>query len=206
MTRKTAFLVVCALSFVACGDGAESGAGAAQAADASIKPIEREPMTDADFAGLARENLVVEVPWMTNRVNRSPVANAARALVRSVAVEEHEGFERVIFTFGEGVDFPGYSVEFAQPDSVMLCGEEPESTELAGAAVLLVRIRPARNSDEGRTTVRPGTSAVQQTRIREAGMSCAENDVVAWVAGLESSQAVRVLEMRSPQRLVVDVR
>jgi len=51
-----------------------------------------------------------------------------------------------------------------------------------------------------------GTERFELTRLYEGGISCAADNVVTWIVGLSEGNDVRVLEMRSPQRLVVDIR
>jgi len=51
-----------------------------------------------------------------------------------------------------------------------------------------------------------GTERFELTRFYEGGISCDADDVVTWIVGLSEGSEVRVLEMRTPPRLVVDIR
>jgi hypothetical protein len=51
-----------------------------------------------------------------------------------------------------------------------------------------------------------GTETYDFARVHEGGISCDADDVVTWIAGLKEAVSVRVLEMRSPPRLLIDVR
>ena len=72
--------------------------------------------------------------------------------------------------------------------------------------ILVLRLRPARIVDQGRRTMSIGTETFDLVRVHEGGVSCDADDVVTWIAGLREGGSVRVLEMRSPQRLLIDIR
>ncbi len=50
------------------------------------------------------------------------------------------------------------------------------------------------------------TESYDLERVHEGGISCDADDVVTWIVGLKKGDNVRVLEMRSPPRLLIDVR
>jgi hypothetical protein len=126
------------------------------------------------------------------------------ATLRDVRVAEHQGFDRVVFEFEEET-IPGYHVEYVDKP-VRACGSG-EPVALAGDAWLEIRIQPARaHDDEGRPTIAerdrmPGLRIVRQLRA-----TCDFEADVTWVLGVASPNRYRVLELRSPARLVVDVK
>ena len=225
MTRKRSCIFFLLLALPACGSEPEaSTAQAGLVVDTAIRPLEREALTEADLVGLEMANLSVELPWTTNAINRSPRPAAPRSMVESVEVTGHEGFDRMTFTFSSDAPAPGYEIRVVPPGVGVQCGEGTEGVgadagededappevehtpELAGNQFLVLRLRPARIVDQGRRTMSIGTESYELTRVHEGGISCDADDVVTWIVGLSEASSVRVLEMRSPQRLVVDIR
>ena len=219
--NHTSIFTALVLVIAACGgsDSDAPGASMVQAPDTFIKPLEREALTETQMMGLDIANLSLEIPWTRNDINRRPTPQAARALVESVVVESHDGFDRMIFAFGSGVAFPGYNVRVYDPSNSIVCGNPNEVTEeesapetqplvpeVEGGRFLVLNLHPARTSENGRSTMPVETETYAQQRVHEAGIACAENNVVTWITGLVEGTDVRVLEMRGPNRLVLDVR
>lgn len=206
-------ILLCALlavaSTAACGDGAESGGDAATAApagDTAIRSIERQPLGEADLAGLDRAQIGLELPWTGNRVARD-AGSSPRATVESISTESHDAFDRVAVSFEGSTALPGYSVEFMDSGAELPCGQGPQSATLASDRLLVVRTGPSRAArEDGSRTMRTGTSRLGHPRLAEGGLVCDEADSTLWVAGLAEGSEIRVFEMRDPLRLVVDVR
>jgi hypothetical protein len=194
------------LGLAACGGQQKTDdASSSPSHDAVVK--EREPLTDADLAGLDASTLGVELPWTLNAVTRSQTPAAARATLLSAEVSGSEGFDRVVFTFSGDTPFPGYRVQLQKADSTSVCPDEGKPTDLKGSSRLVVSIAPGRNTGvDGATTVPLGTRSVSQARFVEAGLTCADDHSLTWAAGLTQGAEVRVMEFRKPRRLVVDVR
>ncbi len=174
--------------------------------DTQYTPITREPLTESDLQGLAMIDLSVEVPWTTNRVRRGPVEHAARASLRAAEVSAHEGFDRVLFRFTDSTPFPGYEISFADSDVSVPCGDDGAPYELTGERAVVIRFTPARASEGDETFVPAGIRPVSETRFQEAGLVCEDERTVVWVATLAAGDQVRGLELRSPNRLAVDIR
>lgn len=167
-------------------------------------------------------NLSVELPWTTNLINRSPNPVAPRSMVESVEVTAHEGFDRMTFTFSSDAPAPSYEIRLVPPGLAVRCGEgtdaegDPQdeeaqqaaehTPELAGNQFLVLRLRPAHIIDQGRRTMSIETESYDLARVHEGGISCDADDVVTWIVGLKKGDTVRVLEMRSPPRLLIDIR
>jgi len=223
MILRPARILFLLVALPACGsEPRASTAQAVQAVDTAIRPLAREPLTEADLVGLEMTNLSVELPWTTNAINRSPNPVAPRSMVESVEVTGYEGFDRMTFTFSSDAPAPGYEIRLVPPGLAVRCGEgtdseadseEPDAQpvaehapDLAGNQFLVLRLRPARIIDQGRRTMSIGIEVYDLTRVYEAGISCDADDVITWIAGLREEASVRVLEMRSPRRLVIDIR
>lgn len=224
MTMRHRHVIAVLVLAAACGgETPPSAEGLAQAPDTTIKPVERQPLTEADLVDLDRSELSIEIPWTRNIVDRAPRPAAPRSLVESAVVTTHDGFDRTQFTFSMDAPFPGYRIELVDAGTAVRCGlpdeghdeeGEPEgeeeevqhAPELEGARMLVVRIHPGWTSEGRRVTIPTGTETYQLARVQEAGVVCSADDVATWVAGLTEGTDVRVLEFRDPHRLVVDVR
>ena len=65
------------------------------------------------------------------------------ALLSDVRVASHEGYDRVVFEFPNGV--PGYDVGYVEPP--ILADGSGEEVPVAGGAALVVRMEPALDAD-----------------------------------------------------------
>lgn len=205
MPRLRSALPLLALTLAAACGGSGEQAAEGMAQDTAVRPVERQPLTDADLMGMARENLAMELPWTSNRVTRDPGASP-RAPIASIEATGHDGFDRVVVTFVDMAPMPGYDVSIVEAGAELPCGGGPLAVTLASGRMLVVRTNPSRAATDSGRTVRTGTSAMDHTRFQEGGLVCDDADVSIWAAGLAEGGEVRVLEMRAPVRLVVDVR
>ncbi|GMV03737.1 MAG: hypothetical protein AMXMBFR53_00190 [Gemmatimonadota bacterium] len=203
-TRHGFFLLSASLLLSACGgsgDGADAQAEVPQ--DTLIKPMEREPLTEADLVGLDVASLALELPWTTNKVSRDAAAGAPAADLRGADVSGYDGFDRVTFTLGDASPGTGYEIAFAEAGATASCGADPQT--LAGRA-LVVTFAPARAGADGERWIPLGVQRATATRMARAGLLCDDGSTVAWVAELVAGDQVRVLELRDPRRVAVDVR
>jgi hypothetical protein len=163
----------------------ESPGGSAPAAPAA--PVE----TPAAFAGTLD---AVEV--------KGPEAPPV-VVLRDVRAASQEGFDRVVFEL-EGTAFPGYRVEYIDPPAVQCGSGEP--VEVAGAALLQVRLSPAQaHNDAGEPTVQERERRLNLPVLQELESTCDFEADVTWVLGLAARNRFRVQELSGPARLVIDV-
>ena len=144
----------------------------------------------------------------------TPVTAAATgsdtALLERIAVGRHEGYDRVVFQFQNGL--PGYKVEYVQPPLKEDGSGKPVSVK--GSAIVSVRMEPASgfdlNTGEGVLVYKgakqidgssAGTSVVQQL-VRTGDFEA----VLSWAIGLSDKVDFRVTTATSPDRLIVDFR
>jgi len=130
------------------------------------------------------------------------------ALLSDVRVASHEGYDRVVFEFRNGV--PGYDVRYVEPP--ILADGSGEEVSVAGGAALVVRMEPALDADltqesaprtyTGPTRFSPSTSAVVEL-VRTGGFEA----VLTWAVGVDEKRPFRVtrLEDKDPARIVIDV-
>lgn len=129
---------------------------------------------------------------------------SAPVVLREVRSARHEGFDRVVFEF-DGDAPPGYRV--APTDGpVRQCGSG-RAVALAGDARLHVRLRPAHAHDErGEPTVKERARRLSLPKLKELKLICDFEADVEWALGLASATSYRVVELRDPSRIVVDVK
>lgn len=133
-----------------------------------------------------------------------PRPEAKPAVLRDVRLGDHEGFQRVVFDFGED-PVPGYHLEYVDKP-VRQCGSG-HVVEVAGDGWLRVRFTPAdAHTPEGEPTVVERDRRFATGNVRQLVLLCDFEAQVEWVVGVGSPNRYRVIELSSPNRLVVDVR
>jgi hypothetical protein len=132
------------------------------------------------------------------------------ALLDRIAVGRHEGYDRVVFQFRNGL--PGYRIEYVDPPLKEDGSGNPVSVQ--GNAIVLVRMDPASgfdlNTGEGVMVYKgpkrihgsaAGTSVVQEL-VRTGDFEA----VLSWAVGLSDKVDFLVRTATSPARLIVDFR
>ena len=136
----------------------------------------------------------------------APAEVAETALLERVAVAGHDGYDRVVFQFRNGL--PGYLVEYVEPP--LREDGSGNLVELDGEAFVVVRMEPASGFDlsvpEGemiytgpRRIAGDGTSVVREV-VRTGDFEA----VLTWAVGLGERVPFRVLTLDDPARIVVD--
>jgi len=143
-----------------------------------------------------------ESEWTAGVVDvRRDVAGAA--LLTGARTARNEGFDRVVFEFAGG-SLPSYHVEYVDRP-VRQCGSG-DTVPVEGDAWLSVRLEPANAHDEeGRPTVQERTSLPDLPTLLQFTLICDFEAQVEWILGVGSPNRYRVIELREPTRLVVDV-
>lgn len=145
----------------------------------------------------------------TTPVSADPQATET-ALVRRVAVGRHEGFDRVVFEFTNGL--PGYRVEYVQPP--LTEDGSGNAVPLDGDAFVVVRMEPASGFDLSKNEgelVYKGPRRIQGSDagtsvVRELARTGDFEAVLSWAIGLSDRVPFRVTTAQSPARLIVDFR
>jgi len=122
--------------------------------------------------------------------------------LRSVREGKNEGFDRVVFEFS-GTQVPGYQVEYVDKP-VYHCASGNE-IPLAGQGFLQVRLMPAQAHEGGQVTVAGRERKPALPVIQELKLTCDFEGEVTWVLGNTGPRKFRLMELREPTRLVVDV-
>jgi hypothetical protein len=169
---------------------AELPVAPAEEATAAL-PDETAPEAPAEFKGTA-DNTLKENPNATGAV-----------LLRDVRSAVHPTYDRVVFEF-EGVQLPSYKVEYIDKP-VRSCGSG-DVVPLAGDAWLSVLFTGANaHTDAGEPTIKDRTRSPNHTIVKDLKLTCDFEAEVEWVMGVASPNKYRVLELKNPTRLVVDV-
>jgi hypothetical protein len=132
------------------------------------------------------------------------------ALLDSVRVARHEGFDRVVFEFRNHV--PGYLVQYV--DKPVLSDGAGEPVPVDGNDALGVRMDPSSGVDltgtgpNGYEEVYSGPKRINggTPEITEVVQSGDFEAVLNWVIGTRERVDFRVIALTSPARLVVDLR
>ncbi|HSJ15663.1 MAG TPA: hypothetical protein VK939_14665, partial [Longimicrobiales bacterium] len=131
-------------------------------------------------------------------------AGGGMATQRAVRVARNEGYDRIVLELGPDA-FPGWHIEYVAAP-VRQCGSG-DAVRLEGDAWLAVRLEPAQaHDDDGRATVAERALRPQLPTVLELRLICDFEGQVEWVAGVRSPEPYRVLRLREPNRLVIDLR
>ncbi|HEY6079835.1 MAG TPA: hypothetical protein VIW29_13570 [Polyangiaceae bacterium] len=126
------------------------------------------------------------------------------ALLTDVRAARHDGFDRVVFEFAAETP-PGYHVEYIDRP-VRKCGSG-EPTPIAGDGWLEIRFEPAdAHTPSGAPTIAQREQVLALGVLKELEQTCDFEAQVAWVMGVSRPNRYRVLTLRQPTRVVVDVR
>lgn len=140
--------------------------------------------------------------WTTAK--RDVVRPRVVGTLRGLRVAQQNGFDRLVLDFGAGAA-PGWHVEYVD-GPVAQCGSG-QVVRVAGDAKLLVRLRTAQaHDDAGAPTVRQRDLQLTLPVMKQLTMTCDFEGDVEIVLGLDSRQPYRVMELQSPNRLVIDLK
>jgi hypothetical protein len=204
-TAWNALLLGAALS-AACSGGAETNSNVANAAPAPVPSRTAEPPVPAAQPAPADEAASAAPAEFkgtaNNTLKENPNATGA-VLLRDVRSAVHPTYDRVVFEF-EGVQLPSYKVEYIDKP-VRSCGSG-DVVPLAGDAWLSVLFTGANaHTDAGEPTIKDRTRSPNHTIVKDLKLTCDFEAEVEWVMGVASPNKYRVLELKNPTRLVVDV-
>lgn len=166
-------------------------------ASTSATPTPKPPPPDeaaeleADFEGTA------------GIIDKRNKLKAAAVLV-DVRTGRHNGFDRIVFEFS-GSEMPGYHLEYIDKP-VRACGSG-NVVPLPGDGWLQVRFEPAvAHTDEGKPTLAFRELAPKLPNLLDVKSTCDFEAQVEWVAGVASPNHFRVIELKAPTRLAVDIK
>jgi hypothetical protein len=126
------------------------------------------------------------------------------ATQRALRVGRNDGYDRIVIDLGSDA-MPSWHLEYIDTPA-HACGSG-EEVRLAGDGWLAIRLQPAQvHDDAGNATVRERALRLQLPNLLELRLLCDFEAHVEWVAGVRSPLPYRVLTLRDPTRLVIDIR
>ena len=134
-------------------------------------------------------------------------ATAGTALLSAVRAARHEGYDRVVFEFRNGV--PGWDVRYV--DEPVLSDGAGEVVPVVGDHVLGVRMEPASGvdltaPDAPETYTGPRRFTPATAEVAEVVQAGDFEAVLTWAIGVRDRVDFRAFTLSSPPRLVIDVR
>jgi len=182
-------------------DSAQRAESRSQSAERPSQQVENSQSMESPTR--SAETRSQDTAWTTGVIDRTyPTAGAA--LLEGVRTARHDGYDRIVFDFA-GSEVPSYHIEYIDRP-VRACGSG-EVVDLPGDAWLAIRFEPANAHDEqGRSTVSARAFAPGLPTLIELRATCDFEAVVEWVAAVRTPARFRVSELRSPTRLVIDLR
>jgi hypothetical protein len=185
-------VVLALLGLVACSD--DDGDGDAPSTTTTIAtpaPTTTTTSVGGTTTTIAFGNTDVSTP-----------ADTEQGQLTNVTVGAHDGFVRVVFTFGNLV--PGYSVKKAEPP--FRDGGQGAVVEVDGEGHLAVRLTARAHDDEGKATVSTKRIAgPANTSVEEVVQVDDFEGVVNYVIGMTAQKPFKVFTLKSPARLVIDI-
>lgn len=179
----------------------ESDASARPEADAGTTPdAGAAPSPAPDAQGLTPEN-PKNREWTAGVVD-IPRSSLKPVTLREVREARNEGFDRVVFQF-DGDQVPGYHLEYIDTP-IIKCGSG-DATTIAGQGWLQVRLVPAQAHAGGNVTVAERERKPKLPVLEELELTCDFEGETTWVLGVKHPNKYRVMELKEPTRLVVDV-
>lgn len=125
-------------------------------------------------------------------------------VLKEVRAGQHANYDRVVFEF-EGAEMPSYHVEYIDKP-VRACGSG-NVVPLKGDGWLEIRFTPAAaHTEEGKATVKNREQSPNFKIIKEMKSTCDFEAEVEWVLGVASPNHYRVMELKNPTRLAVDIK
>jgi len=124
-------------------------------------------------------------------------------VITDLRTAKHDGFDRIVLEFKDRV--PGYHLEYIDKP-VRDCGEG-SVVPLLGDSWLEIRMFPVdAHTQEGKPTILERKRKLDLPVMLEGKQTCDFEAVVTWVLGLSRPNPYRVMELKDPPRLVVDVK
>ena len=187
------------LTLAACGGSGSDGRAGPATTTGSTAP--------ATTAGAPASTTTTGAPaWSTmpkTGPGNSQPPDGPSAKLAAIRAARHTGYDRVVFQF-EGAQVPGYRIEYV--GEITLGESDDEYLVLKGGALVQATFQGTASAD-----YRPGTQTVPDkltpglAQVRQIGLAEDWEGVVRVGVGLDHRAGFRVLELRDPARVVVDV-
>ena len=165
------------------------------------REVRHSGMDDADYGNLDPADVGLHITWARNLISRDPFPDAPLARLTDVTVEPLDGFDRVNFTFEPRV--AGYELQLVAEGGGGCDGAEPGT---GAAAQLAIEFPRTVSSDGGTPLVGERDLAPDLPTLVRALQTCDEDGKVRWLLGTSSDMEYRLIEGRTGNLIVVDLR
>ena len=202
------YLVICALLFSACEKSSPENN-----LTNTNKAVNNQNISSTAENKTVNENLPVKENTKTSDksdfegttgIIEKKYEIKSAAVLKQVRTAGHEGYDRTVFEF-EGAEMPGYHVEYIDKP-VRGCGSG-NPVNLKGDGWLEIKFSPANaHTEEGKPTIENREQTPNHEIIKEIKSTCDFEADVTWVLGVSSPNKYRVLELKNPTRLAVDIK
>lgn len=200
------FAAACPRAGVETTNRSEAGAANQSAAEAGERDVEGRNSNVSHQTNAPSPGKTAETTDFTGTagVTEKKYDLRATAVLKAVRAAAHEGYDRVVFEF-EGAEMPSYHIEYIDRP-VRACGSG-DVVPLAGDGWLEIRFTPAAaHTENGAPTVTKRALTPNLKIIKELKATCDFEAETEWVLGVASPNKYRVLELKNPTRLAIDVR
>lgn len=199
-------LALALLAPLACSRAKEAGPTPPPATRSVPAPEAAPPAAAPSQNGAATATAPEVTPtreaWTTG--DTEVVREGTSITMNGIRAAKNDGFDRIVFQFA-GDALPGYRVEYIDPPAHHCGSGNP--LEIAGDGLLEVSMSPTvAHDEEGNLTIASQELKPALPVVLELGQSCDFEGVVSFVAGVRAANGYRVLELKDPARLVIDVR
>jgi hypothetical protein len=204
--RRTALLSLVALALAACtaaSPGTSVPAEPSPSGGVATGSLPSEPSPPASQPAVPSAEPSEDLGEFPCELPVSGVGNVGLAHLLDVRVGEHDGFDRIVFEFDEGI--PRFTLESAEPPFTQDASGLP--LEVDGNQFLSLRLEGGTRQGEGGEATYdgpgefdPGFSTL--VHLVDGGDFEAQS---TWYIGLESDSCVRVTSLPAPNRLVIDI-
>ncbi|MGD9630123.1 MAG: hypothetical protein AB7V18_12840 [Pyrinomonadaceae bacterium] len=140
---------------------------------------------------------------ITDKENPKIKGSAVMSYVRTAT---HNGYDRVVFEFLGG-ELPNYHVEYVDKP-VRACGSG-DVVPFSGEAWLQVRFSPSQaHSPDGDATipVKDRARSPNFPVVKDLKLTCDFEGEVEWVMGVSSPNHYRIIELKDPTRVAIDIK
>ena len=209
---KLAHITLAAFLLAGCSADAVNNSNSANATPAAVPSRTAEPpMTPSSspsptnaVADEAASEAPADFEGTAGNTEKKNSSAAGAVLLRDVRSAKHANFDRVVFEF-EGAQLPSYKLEYIDKP-VRACGSG-DVVPFQGDAWLSVRFTGANaHTEAGEPTIKDRTRSPNLSIVKDLKLICDFEAEVEWVLGVSSPNKYRVLELKNPTRLVVDIK
>ena len=126
------------------------------------------------------------------------------AIMSDIRTARHGNYDRIVFEF-LSPDMPTYHIQYIDKP-VRSCGSG-DVVPLSGDGWLEVRFTDAQaHAPEGDATIKERQRSPNLPVVKDLKITCDFEGEVTWAAGVTSPNRYRVIELKNPTRLAVDIK